>query len=160
MIQIMLQEECEALLRNNYIGRIAYIASGLPYVVPMTYYYRNQEKKSIILYSLEGHKINAMRKNRWVSFQVDEIESVAQWRSVLVQGEFEQLEQIDAKELLREFSQGVKAIVNRSPEKEVHFIHEFSSKLNANEGSPVVCRINIHEIIGRKRVMTKSKAQP
>ena len=151
MIREMPYEACELLLRNNFIGRIAYIASGAPHVVPMTYYYSNQSKKSLLLYSLEGHKIDAMRKNRWVGFQVDEIESITRWRSVLVQGEFEQLEHIDAKEVLHEFSQGVKDVVNRTTGKGVQFIHEFSSKLQAQKGAPIVFRINIHEVIGKQR---------
>lgn len=151
MIQEMQHEACEALLRNNFVGRIAYVASGVPHVVPMTYYYSNQGGKSLLLYSLEGHKIDAMRKNRLVGFQVDEIEVITRWRSVLVHGEFEQLEHIDAKEFLREFSQGVKEVVNRTTGKGVQFIHEFSSKQQAQKGAPVVCRINIHEMVGKQR---------
>lgn len=152
MIEAMKEEECEALLGNNFIGRIAYIAFGVPYVVPMTYYYRKEAEKSLLLYSLEGHKIDAMRKNRQVCFQVDEIDSIARWRSVQAQGEFEEVAQTDAKELLHEFSQGIKELINHKPGREVHFIHEFSSKLKAQKSSPVVCRINIREITGKKRV--------
>lgn len=153
MIQDMTHEECLGVLGANFIGRLAYIAASSPFVIPITYYYHQEpNNNSIISYSLEGHKIDSMRINGLVALQVDEIESVNQWRSVLVHGEFEELERIDAKKELREFSQGVKALINRDDDKDVQFIHEFSSKLEAGNGSPIVFRINIQEITGKKRV--------
>lgn len=151
MIKNLNSEECVELLSNNYIGRLAFIVGETPYIIPITYYYYNQGDNSIISYSLEGHKIDAMRKNQSVSVEVDEIESISQWKSVLVHGQFEELKGIDAKSQLREFSQGVKDVVNRKEEKELQFIHEFSSKLGADGALPIVYRIKISEITGKFR---------
>ncbi|AKA34265.1 pyridoxamine 5'-phosphate oxidase family protein [Flagellimonas lutaonensis] len=152
MIKNLGQKDCIELLRNKYIGRLAYMVGKIPFVAPITYYFLDIENDGgIISYSLEGHKIDAMRKNRYVSLQVDEIESMDHWKSVLVHGEFEELHQIDAKHLLHEFSQGVKDLINRNPNKDVQFIHEFSSKLGAEGSSPIVYRINILEITGKQR---------
>lgn len=145
------KKDCIELLRKNYIGRLAYIKGESPYVIPITYYYDDQTDNSIISYALEGHKIDAMRKNQSVSMEVDEIESVQKWKSVLVHGVFEELSGIDAKKLLREFSEGVKGIVNRKEDKELQFIHEFSAKLGAQGASPIVYRIKINEITGKVR---------
>ena len=152
MIKDLALPTCIELLQNNYIGRLAYIAHQCPYVIPITYYYNGNAEDYIISYSLEGHKIEAMRENSTVSIQVDRIESVDRWKSVLVQGTFEELSGIDAKNMLRKFSQGVKDIVNRQKDKDVQFIHEFSSKLNVKNGSPIVYRIKVQEITGKERL--------
>ncbi len=151
MIKNLNQKECVELLSNNYIGRLAFIVGKTPYIIPITYYYYDQGDNSIISYSLEGHKIDAMRKNQSVSVEVDEIESISRWKSVLVHGQFEELKGIDAKSQLHEFSQGVKDVIDRKEERKLQFIHEFSSKLGADGSSPIVYRIKISEITGKFR---------
>ena len=143
------KKECLSILNNNYIGHLAYISGASPFVLPITYYY-DSTTNSITSYSSKGHKVKAMRKNPSVALGVDEIDSVKNWRSVMVHGTFEELEGIDAKHMLHEFSQGVKNLINRTAEKEAHFISEFSSKIYADD-NPVVFRININEITGKLR---------
>jgi nitroimidazol reductase NimA-like FMN-containing flavoprotein (pyridoxamine 5'-phosphate oxidase superfamily) len=142
-------KECIALLANNYIGRIAYILKGGPEIVPITYFY-DPENNSIISYSGKGGKIEAMRKNSSVSFQVDEISDVVHWKSVLIHGEYEELQGITAKHLLHTFSEGVKKLVLKKEKVSPKFISEFSSKITDN-GIPIVYRINIKEVVGRQR---------
>ncbi len=137
------------LLTKNYIGHLAYISSSSPYVVPITYYY-DEATHTITSYASEGHKIDAMRKNPLVSLCVDEIYSVTNWQSVLVHGTFEELSGIDAKYMLREFSYGIKHIINQTPSKNAQFISEFSAKIE-KEKTPLVFRIKINEITGKKR---------
>ncbi|NAS13725.1 pyridoxamine 5'-phosphate oxidase family protein [Poritiphilus flavus] len=151
MIKDLDQTKCMELLRNNYIGRLAFVQGKSPYIIPITYYYHDRDARSIISYSAEGHKIRAMRKNTSVSLEVDEIESVSKWKSVLVHGQFEELEGIDAKSQLHEFVKGVKSIINKKEEKQLQFIHEFSSKLISIGPPPVVYRIKIVEITGKVR---------
>jgi hypothetical protein len=143
------KEECLALLGDNYIGRIAFISRGKPNILPITYYY-DPETYSIIAYSREGGKIESMRKNGSVSFQVDEIVSVDRWKSILLHGKYEELSGIDAKHLLHVFSEGVKKLILKKNHIRPHFISEFSSKLDT-EGAPIVYRINISEIKGKQR---------
>jgi len=143
-----LTEQTE-LLSNNYIGHLGYNLGGTPHVLPITYYF-DEGSNSIISYSGEGHKITAMRKNPTVALVVDEIESIHNWKSVLVHGTFEEIQGIDAKHYLHMFSDGVKSILNRTVELKARFISEFSSKIHA-DGHPVVFRINIDEITGKLR---------
>jgi len=143
-------EACKHLLAGNYIGRIGYISKNNADIIPITYYY-DADQHSIISYSGEGFKIDAMRKNESVSFQVDEIESVNQWQSVLVYGSYEELSGLDAKRLLHEFSEGVKKNISKKENSSPKFIREFSSKLSAI-GSPVVYRINISGMTGKQRI--------
>ncbi len=67
------------------------------------------QRHRIISYSSEGHKIHGpCVKTRQVSLCVDEIDSVNNWRSVMVHGEFEEVAGPDAKKLLHQFADGVK----------------------------------------------------
>lgn len=143
------KNECVAILEQNYIGHLSYISGGFPYIVPLTYYY-DAASNTITSYSSEGHKIKGMRKNTAVCFAVDEIESITKWRSVLTHGLFEELSRIDAKHNLHEFSEGVKKIIHKKNGGNPKYLSEFSGKINSEE-SPIVFRINVLEIFGKKR---------
>jgi nitroimidazol reductase NimA-like FMN-containing flavoprotein (pyridoxamine 5'-phosphate oxidase superfamily) len=137
------------ILENNYIGQLGYIYKNKPYVVPITYFY-DKETNSLICYSGDGHKMNAMRKNNVVSLQVSEIDTVTNWQSVLVHGIFEQHFGSDAKAYLHKFSLGVKDVILEQQHKKVDFISEFSSKVY-NEDIPTVFIIKIEEVTGKMR---------
>jgi len=143
------KEECIALLTNNYIGRLAFISKGSPDILPITYYY-DADMHSIITYSGEGSKIEAMRKNGSVSFQIDEITALDKWKSVLLYGEYEEMSGIDAKHLLYQFSEGVKKTALIKNNLSPNFISEFSSKVDS-DNTPIVYRINISMIKGKQR---------
>ena len=149
MIRKLGKEECLLLLQNNYIGYLAYIYQNQPYMVPMTYFF-DKKSNSIICYSAEGHKINAMRKNSSVSFEVTEIESVHNWKSVLAQGIYEEFTGSDVKLKLHAFSLGVKNIIKHKENRELSFISEFSSKIYKND-LPIAFKIKIDNITGKGR---------
>lgn len=150
MIKDLDTKTCIDILSKNYIGRLAYIAKGEPFVIPITYYYYNIDNNSIISYSAEGHKIESMRINHVVSLEVDEISSVNRWRSILVHGLYEELERIDAKFMLHQFAEGVKKIIAEREKENPQFICDFSAPFKG-EGTPVVYRIKILEITGKQR---------
>lgn len=137
------------IVKNNYLGRLAYMANNAPHIVPITYFY-DEDSNSVISYSAEGHKIDSMRQHAPASIQVDEIDSLIQWRSVLIQGTYEELGGSTAKFVLHKFAEGVKEVIQRTEDKKLHYIREFSSKLES-EKPPVVFRINITGIISKYR---------
>ncbi|WJJ95770.1 pyridoxamine 5'-phosphate oxidase family protein [Algibacter luteus] len=149
MIRNLSIEDCLAIIESNYIGHLAYVFGENPIVIPITYFYSKTEK-FIICYSSAGQKIDAMRKKNLVSLSIDEIDSVNQWISVQVEGVYEELEGPDAKFYLHEFTQGIIQIMADKERKNVEFISQFSSKLEA-EGIPIVFRINNLEISGKQR---------
>lgn len=151
MIDNLEHEGCLELLRNNYFGRLTFIKGETPYVVPITYYFQDEKEQGLICYSLEGFKIEAMRENGSVALLIDEIESIFRWKSVLVHGQYEELSGTDARIRLHEFTQGIKAIINRGKTKNVRFINEFSSKMGALGPSPIVFRINMTDLTGKIR---------
>jgi hypothetical protein len=140
-------KECIDLLNNNYIGHLAYISEGKPFTVPITYYY--DQKDSILAYASEGHKIDAMRKNTAVSLQVEEINGVKDWISILVHGEFKEITGANAKFLLHEFADGVKAIIHKKENLMPQYISEFTSNVYSR-GITIVYRIKITKMTGKK----------
>lgn len=80
--------EIEQLLHKQTVGRIGCHEKDLVYVVPISYAY---EDNRIYCHTYEGKKIDIMRKNPNVCFQVDEMNDMANWKSVIAWGEFEEL---------------------------------------------------------------------
>src|SRR5579859_3007022 len=88
-------DEIEDVLRSEMVCRIAYVEDGWPTIVPVTYVYDGGDY--VFSHSADGHKIAAMRKNTRVCFEVEQIRSVANWRTVVARGTFEELPR-DAEE--------------------------------------------------------------
>lgn len=141
--------ECLELLGENYIGRLAYISGRTPHINPITYFH-DAEEKCILSYSSPGYKIEAMEKHAAVAFQVDDIRSIQQWRSVLVHGNFEELEGSTAKKCLHRFAEGVQRTIAQKEGEAPNFIKDFSSRLQERE-IPIVYRIHITDIVGKFR---------
>ena len=80
--------EITKVLRDGTVGRIGAHDGGRTYVVPVTYVY---DGDSVYGHSTLGLKIRMMRRNPSVCFQVDEIDGMASWRSVIAQGTYEEL---------------------------------------------------------------------
>jgi len=73
--------DIETILHNNTVGRLGCTDGNTVYVVPMNYVYNG---KYILAHSTEGKKINYMRSHPEVCFEVDEVEDIMNWRSVIV----------------------------------------------------------------------------
>ncbi|TYA58052.1 pyridoxamine 5'-phosphate oxidase family protein [Formosa maritima] len=150
MISNLETKECHFILENNYIGHLGYIFQNKPFVVPITYFF-DRKNNIIICYSGEGHKITAMRKNNSVSLQVADIDTVNNWKSVLVHGQFELYFGSEAKAYLHTFSLGVKDVITEQEQLKPDHISDFSSKIYKEE-IPFVFLIKIDGITGKKRI--------
>jgi uncharacterized protein len=94
MIKKLTAEEIEALLHGNIVGRIGCCADGTTYIVPISYAYDGQH---VYCHTFEGMKMKLMRSNPAVCFEVDELKDVANWKSVIAQGIFEELTNADER---------------------------------------------------------------
>jgi uncharacterized protein len=88
MLGVLNKDQMEALLRKCYVGRIGCCADNKPYIVPISYAY---EDGYIYCHTDEGKKARIMRKNPAVCFQVENMKSMANWKSVIIEGEYEEL---------------------------------------------------------------------
>ena len=88
MINDLHPDEIESVLHRHHVGRLACVLAGEPYLVPITYTYQD---RVIYGHTLPGQKLDAMRAEPRVSFEVDERWETDTWRSVVVRGVFEEL---------------------------------------------------------------------
>lgn len=80
--------EIDQVLHMALIGRLGIIHDNKPYVVPIAYVF---DCNYIYCHSKSGTKVAAMRNNKDVCFEVDIIDNLNSWRSVLVFGKYEEL---------------------------------------------------------------------
>ena len=92
-IYVLPDQEIERLLHTALVGRIACCAAeadgeARPYLVPLAYAYDGEGIYSI---SGPGRKIQIMRAQPKVAFEVDEAFAEDRWSSVIADGEYEEL---------------------------------------------------------------------
>jgi nitroimidazol reductase NimA-like FMN-containing flavoprotein (pyridoxamine 5'-phosphate oxidase superfamily) len=89
MLGILNDSQMEDVLKTQVIGRIGCHADGITYVVPVTYVY---DGANIYAHSAaKGMKVEMMNKNPEVCFEVDTMQNMANWQSVIVWGRFEEI---------------------------------------------------------------------
>jgi hypothetical protein len=88
MLGALNHDEIEQLLMRSSIGRIGCQADGRVYVVPVIYAY---DAGCVYAHSADGLKIRTMRANPNVCFQVDDIQDLSHWTSVVAWGSYEEL---------------------------------------------------------------------
>lgn len=151
MIHTLSPEATDAVLLQNYIGHLACCEDNTPYVVPITYYF-DQPSNSIISYTAEGRKVEILRNNPKVCIEVSEVTNLSEWRSVIINGTFEELTGMDAMESIRLLSTRLTRLINEQGHPHVEFIKDMN---RAAEDSPkVVYRINITDKEGRYETET------
>ena len=85
-IRTLSREECEQILTRNHVGRLAYSWKNHVDIEPLHYVFDGEW-----LYgrTSPGAKLTATGEEWWpVAFEVDEVEGLFQWRSVVVHGGF------------------------------------------------------------------------
>jgi uncharacterized protein len=147
MITALTNKEIEEFLLQNVLGHLGCNDGFNTFVFPINYVY---DGKYIICHSQLGLKIEAMRQNKRVCLQVDEIKDFKNWKSVLVLGEFQELEDE------RERYQAIKVFVDRHLQLKInhplgmHGKTEQKEKLQIQgELRPVIYRIMPDEKNGR-----------
>jgi hypothetical protein len=88
MFGTLTSAQIEQVLKNQLVGHLACHAHNRTYIVPISYAYDGQ---FIYVHTYEGLKIQMMRENPEVCFQVDERADMGNWKSVIAWGHFEEL---------------------------------------------------------------------
>jgi nitroimidazol reductase NimA-like FMN-containing flavoprotein (pyridoxamine 5'-phosphate oxidase superfamily) len=112
--------EIDDLLRSEAIGRIGCYGFGRPYVVPVTYAY---DGVAVYGHSREGLKLRIMRSHPTVCFEVDRLDSISHWQSVIALGRFSELEAMEAElamQLLRRRFAPLVASATSAPDSRIH----------------------------------------
>ena len=77
------QEECAEVLDRNHVGRVAFTFRDRVDVEPINYVYAHPWLHGR---TALGTKLFTLQRHPWVAFEVDEVEGLFDWRSVVVHG--------------------------------------------------------------------------
>ena len=90
-IEVLEREDCETLLAQMPIGRVAFMFAGQPVVLPVNYRWIEGE---ILFRTFTGQKFHAAKARQHVAFEVDawDLEQRSGW-SVLVKGRAETVDE-------------------------------------------------------------------
>jgi uncharacterized protein len=142
VIRALAGEEIERVLRAEVVGRIGCHAAGRTYVVPVCYAY---EEGAIYAHSGLGLKIEMMRQNPSVCFEVDHVEDLTNWDSAICWGTYEELSRSDAQHGLDLIRAGIS---NRMPRTLGH--GQLAAEKADGADTPIVFRLNLTERSGRE----------
>lgn len=131
--------ECMAILDRHHVGRMAFGRKDMVDIEPIHYVHHDGW-----LYGRTGPgtKMEVLTHNRWVAFEVDEIDALFDWRSVVVKGGFYML-RADGSAAEREiYDRGVEVLRRLVPET-----------MTPDDPFPdraIIFRIHIDEMFGRE----------
>jgi nitroimidazol reductase NimA-like FMN-containing flavoprotein (pyridoxamine 5'-phosphate oxidase superfamily) len=95
MLRDLNDAQIEELLKKEVTGRIGCHSAGVTYIVPVNYLY---DDGNIYCHSIKGMKIDMMRKNPEICFEVDNIKDITNWQSVIAWGKFEVITNMDEQQ--------------------------------------------------------------
>jgi hypothetical protein len=145
MFDVLNKEQIKEVITNNFIGHLGCHADGKSYVVPISYAF---DGIHIYARTFEGRKVDMIRKNPQVCFQIDSMVAMNDWQSVIIWGKVEELIEKTERE------KGLDILLSRTlpnvSSDTVKFSPEWpfpTSDLSKIEG--IIFRISIDEITGR-----------
>jgi hypothetical protein len=133
------------ILQSQSICRLGCTDGKHPYVVPITYFF---DGKHIYCQTQEGKKIKIMRKNPNVCLQIDIVNSMRSYKSILIFGKFEELKNEEAIQASTLLEENIFVIMTRS---RIHqFEHQEKSEIADKDRIKLITfKINIAEMTGR-----------
>lgn len=130
--------ECEEFLARHNVGRVATAHKDRVDIVPVHYVF---EDGWVYGRTAAGTKLETVVHNRWVAFEVDEVEALFDWRSVVIKGGFYILRKEGSTHEHEIYERGV-AIVRR-------LIPEAFTADDPLPERAIVFRIHVDEMTGR-----------
>jgi nitroimidazol reductase NimA-like FMN-containing flavoprotein (pyridoxamine 5'-phosphate oxidase superfamily) len=148
MIGELNESQIDHLLHRQAVGRIGCADEGQPYIVPVTYVY---DGKDIIGQTKEGMKLDIIRKNPTVCFEVDVMSNMNNWQCIILNGTFSELKgkaAIEAREYL--FNRVWPLLTDSA----IHpHQHEATGRIDdPDRVKPIMYRIKIKERSGRFKI--------
>jgi nitroimidazol reductase NimA-like FMN-containing flavoprotein (pyridoxamine 5'-phosphate oxidase superfamily) len=145
MIGFMNKTQIDNLLRSEVIGRIGCAAEGKVYVVPITFVY---DGTCILAHTALGLKVDMMRSNPKVCFEVDHVYNMANWQSVIVWGTYEELKGKEEEDALQQIINRIHPLITSETSVPRHGLERPHAPVNPHI-QLVVFKINITEATGK-----------
>ena len=139
----MTEQEVKKLLSSAWVGRLGLSVEDEPYVVPVNFCY--MDEKIFIHGRADGRKIDYVKRNPKVCFEVDECNLDGSWVSVVVFGHAKVSNEPDLRlKVMKELSQ---KLVRQRP-------HDVRARRPVRmerlaKSSVYICEIEIEQMSGR-----------
>lgn len=139
-------EEIEHVLKDNVIGRIGCTDGVKTYVVPITYAYSDG---CILGHTTEGLKIELLRKNPECCFEVDQMNSISNWQSVIAWGTFKELEGEEAENALEKIATKLSPLMTSETTHVTRMGPISHKRISTQINNPIVYQIALKVKTGR-----------
>jgi nitroimidazol reductase NimA-like FMN-containing flavoprotein (pyridoxamine 5'-phosphate oxidase superfamily) len=146
MLGELTTDEIENILKSNVIGRLGCCTQQKIYVVPVTYIY---DGEFIIGNTVEGMKIDILRQNPECCFEVDVLKDLANWKSVIAWGTFEELSGDEATKALDTLINKLEPLVPSETSHPNRMGPAPSHRISTFTRNPIVYRIRLKNKTGR-----------
>lgn len=149
MLGTLNRAQIDNLLVSQVHGRLGFTDNGKTYIIPLTYAY---DGECIHVHTVEGQKINAMRRDPNVCFQVEQIDDMAHWQCAILWGIYEELKDDEAEDSLQLLINRVHPLMTSDTCRPKHGLDK--QRHSRGSKSPVTFRIRVENASGRfeKRV--------
>lgn len=146
MVGHLTEEQIISVLKENVLGRIGCSDGTQNYIVPINYYY---DGNAIVMHSEVGMKIHMMRKNPNVCFEVDEMTDFTNWRSVIIFGRYEEIEDEEEKKAVMDAYINSMMRIKLSETALLPEIHAYRLHSRTGPLETVIYKILIDKMTGR-----------
>ena len=146
MLGELTHDEIEKVLTANVIGRIGCCANQKMFVVPITYVY---DGEYVLGHTVEGLKINMLRENPECCFEVDTIDNISTWKSVIAWGRFEELQGAEAGKAQETLFKCLGPLRPSETSQPKRMGPDPSHRTSTQGKNPVIYRIRLSEKTGR-----------
>jgi uncharacterized protein len=85
VIRELSRDEVEETINRNRVGRLAFSLHNRVDIQPIHYIY---ERGWLYGRTSEGEKIHTLKHNQWIAFEIDEVNDLFDWRSIVIHGSF------------------------------------------------------------------------
>jgi nitroimidazol reductase NimA-like FMN-containing flavoprotein (pyridoxamine 5'-phosphate oxidase superfamily) len=96
MIGTLTESQITQVIYRQLYGRLACQADDRLYIVPVSYAF---DGKNIYAHSRDGQKIQMLRKNPRLCFQIDIIDDLSNWLSIIIWGKYHELKTAKEQDL-------------------------------------------------------------
>lgn len=145
MIAALNKSQIDYLLYSQVIGRIGCSLNNKVYVVPITYAF---DGENIYCHTIEGKKVTCMRANPNVCFEVEHIENLAHWQSVILWGKYEELSGEEREEGLQHLVSRIQPLMTSETSRPRHGLDRHSQDPKPIRNT-IVFRIKVEEATGK-----------
>jgi nitroimidazol reductase NimA-like FMN-containing flavoprotein (pyridoxamine 5'-phosphate oxidase superfamily) len=136
--------ECLEVLSRSQVGRLACSFEQQPYIVPTNFAF---DGRFIYAFTTLGQKVEWMRANPLVCFEVDEVRSRSRWTSIIIFGRYEEL--LDEPDFEKDRLQAYACLSEQTVWWEPAYIAQ-DHRVNQHSLRPIFFRIHINKMTGRR----------